>query len=229
MSRIHLNMLNKSFVTADYTVHALQEACLDVEEGQSVAIVGPSGSGKSTLINILGLVFRPDSGTVEIDGERVDGLKDTPCCKFRNSNFGYIVQDFALIDNESVYNNIKIPLIYNKSIPRKEHRARIRAAAESLGILDKLHRKAAQLSGGERQRVAIARAIVCEQPIILADEPTGSLDAENRDKVMDILINLCKEKGRTLVLVTHDMSVAERCDRIIGMHDGRIISDTTAA
>ncbi len=228
MSKIHLDGLSKSYVTADYTVHALRDAFLDIEEGQSIAIIGPSGSGKSTLINILGLVFKPDSGSVLIDGKRVDGMKDSPCCKFRNANFGYIVQDFALLDSDSVYSNIRIPLIYNKSIPRKEHRTRIKAAAESLGISDKLRRKASSLSGGERQRVAIARAIVCDQPIILADEPTGSLDAENRDKVMDILIGLCKEGGRTLVLVTHDMTVAKRCDRIIRMNDGYILSDDAA-
>lgn len=131
---------------------------------------------------------------------------------------------FALLDDETVYRNIQLPLLYNKEFPRKEYKQRIHAAAESLGIADKLKRKAARLSGGERQRVAIARAIVCDQPIILADEPTGSLDAANKENVMDILVGLCREKGKTLVVVTHDLSVAEKCDRIIQMQNGEIVS-----
>lgn len=175
-----------------------------------------------TLLNMMGLIISPDFGRILINGEDVTNLPDTALCHFRNSYFGYVVQDFALIERESVFNNIRIPLLYNKKIKRGEHKERIHRAAESLLIQDKLHRKVEQLSGGERQRVAIARAIVCDQPIILADEPTGSLDAVNRDRVMDILMDLCNEKGKTLIIVTHDTSVAERCDRIIRMKDGQI-------
>lgn len=224
MSQIILDKVCKSFKTDDYVVRAVEQAELIVNRGESVSIIGPSGSGKSTLLNVLGLILAPDLGHVMIDDQDVTNLPDTALCRFRNSHFGYVVQDFALLDSESVYANIRLPLLYNRDIRRREHRARIHSAAKELGIYDKLSRKAGQLSGGERQRVAIARAIVCDQPVILADEPTGSLDAANRDKVMDILIDLCKTDGRTLIIVTHDLSVAARCDRTIEMKDGKITS-----
>ena len=157
-----------------------------------------------------------------MDGEEVLNMSDRRCSAFRNASFGYIAQDFALLDDETVYHNIRIPLLYNRQIKRREHKPRIREIAQKLDISDKLNRKASKLSGGERQRVAIARAIVCDQPIILADEPTGSLDAANKANVMDILMRLCKESGKTLIIVTHDPSIAERCDRIVQMADGCI-------
>ena len=220
MYSIMLDKVSKSYQTNNYAVKAVNQADFAADKGTSVAIIGPSGSGKSTLLNMMGLIIYPDFGRILINGEDVTNLPDTALCHFRNSYFGYVVQDFALIDRESVF--IRIPLLYNKKIKRGEHKERIHRAAESLLIQDKLHRKVEQLSGGERQRVAIARAIVCDQPIILADEPTGSLDAVNRDRVMDILMDLCNEKGKTLIIVTHDTSVAERCDRIIRMKDGQI-------
>lgn len=222
MPGITVTQACKSYETSHYTVKAVNHADLSVESGEAVAIVGPSGSGKSTLLNIIGLILKPDSGSVAVDGEEVLNMGDRRCSAFRNASFGYIVQDFALLDDETVYHNIRIPLLYNRQIKRREHKPRIREIAQKLDISDKLNRKAGKSSGGERQRVAIARAIVCDQPIILADEPTGSLDAANKSNVMDILMRLCKESGKTLIIVTHDPSIAERCDRIVQMADGRI-------
>ena len=222
MPGITVTQACKSYETSHYTVKAVNHADLSVESGEAVAIVGPSGSGKSTLLNIIGLILKPDSGSVAVGGEEVLSMNDRRCSAFRNASFGYIVQDFALLDDETVYHNIRIPLLYNRQIRRSEHKPRIREIAQKLDISDKLNRKAGKLSGGERQRVAIARAIVCDQPIILADEPTGSLDAANKSNVMDILMRLCKESGKTLIIVTHDPSIAERCDRIVQMTDGRI-------
>ena len=222
MPGITVTQACKSYETSHYTVKAVNHANLSVESGEAVAIVGPSGSGKSTLLNIIGLILKPDSGSVAVGGEEVLSMNDRRCSAFRNASFGYIVQDFALLDDETVYHNIRIPLLYNRQIRRREHKPRIREIAQKLDISDKLNRKAGKLSGGERQRVAIARAIVCDQPIILADEPTGSLDAANKSNVMDILMRLCKESGKTLIIVTHDPSIAERCDRIVQMADGRI-------
>ena len=222
MPGITVTQACKSYETSHYTVKAVNHADLSLESGEAVAIVGPSGSGKSTLLNIIGLILKPDSGSVAVDGKEVLNMNDRRCSAFRNASFGYIVQDFALLDDETVYHNIRIPLLYNKQIRRREHKPRIREIAQRLDISDKLNRKADKLSGGERQRVAIARAIVCDQPIILADEPTGSLDAANKTNVMDILMRLCKENGKTLIIVTHDLSIAERCDRIILMANGRI-------
>lgn len=222
MPGITVTQACKSYETSHYTVKAVNHANLSVESGEAVAIVGPSGSGKSTLLNIIGLILKPDSGSVAVGGEEVLSMNDRRCSAFRNASFGYIVQDFALLDDETVYHNIRIPLLYNRQIKRREHKPRIREIAQKLDISDKLNRKAGKLSGGERQRVAIARAIVCDQPIILADEPTGSLDAVNKSNVMDILMRLCKESGKTLIIVTHDPSIAERCDRIVQMTDGHI-------
>lgn len=222
MPGITVTQACKSYETSHYTVKAVNHANLSVESGEAVAIVGPSGSGKSTLLNIIGLILKPDSGSVAVGGEEVLSMNDRRCSAFRNASFGYIAQDFALLDDETVYHNIRIPLLYNRQIKRREYKPRIREIAQKLDISDKLNRKAGKLSGGERQRVAIARAIVCDQPIILADEPTGSLDAANKSNVMDILMRLCKESGKTLIIVTHDPSIAERCDRIVQMTDGRI-------
>ena len=222
MSSILLEDVCKSYIANGYTVKAVNHVTLSVANNEAIAIIGPSGSGKSTLLNMMGLILKPDNGRILIDGQLVMELSNSKCSMLRNMSFGYVVQDFALLDGETVYNNIRIPLLYSKSIKRCEHKQRIKAAAESLGIGDKLNRNVAKLSGGERQRVAIARAIVCEQPIILADEPTGALDADNKERVMDILLKLCKEKGKTLIIVTHDLSVAEKCDKVLQMHNGNI-------
>lgn len=222
MQTIQINGICKSYETDHYIVKAVDGVSLTLSGNEAVAVIGPSGSGKSTLINMIGLILRPDNGEIVLNGENLSKLNDGARSALRNQTFGYIVQDFALLDDENVYNNIRLPLIYSKKIKQGEHKKRILTAAESLGISDKLHRKAAKLSGGERQRVAIARAIVCDQPIILADEPTGSLDTENKKNVMDILMQLCKEDGRMLIVVTHDISVADRCDRVIQMRNGKI-------
>lgn len=224
MPTLYVEDACKSYTSDHYTVKAADHVSFSAAENESVAIVGPSGSGKSTLLNMMGLILKPDSGKICVDGKDVTGMGDTEKSSLRNQTFGYIVQDFALLDDETVYQNIRIPLLYNKRIKRSEHRRRIREAADSLGIADKLNRKAAKLSGGERQRVAIARAIVCDQPVILADEPTGSLDAANKDRVMEILLQLCKEQNKTLIIVTHDPSVASQCDRVVEMRNGRIVT-----
>lgn len=223
MANLTVSGVSKCYQTHYDHVKAVDNITLSFQENQAVAIVGPSGSGKSTLLKIMGLALQPDSGRVELDGQDVTGLNDGRKSALRNRMFGYVVQDFALLDEETVYENIRLPLLYHRGIRRQEHRERVCEAAEKLGIADKLRRKAGKLSGGERQRVAIARAIVCGQPILLADEPTGSLDAANRQKVVDILLNLCREQGKLLILVTHDPAVAEAADVILSMRDGKIL------
>ena len=151
MPGITVTQACKSYETSHYTVKAVNHANLSVESGEAVAIVGPSGSGKSTLLNIIGLILKPDSGSVAVGGEEVLSMNDRRCSAFRNASFGYIVQDFALLDDETVYHNIRIPLLYNRQIKRREHKPRIREIAQKLDISDKLNRKAGKLSGGERQ------------------------------------------------------------------------------
>ncbi|MBP1918500.1 ABC transporter ATP-binding protein [Youngiibacter multivorans] len=224
MPILKLENVSKSYITNQYNINAVNNVTLSFYKKEAVAVVGPSGSGKSTLLNLIGLIMNPDSGNILIDEKIVSGISDYRRSVFRNKNFGYIAQDFALIADETVYNNIKIPLIYNKEIKQNEYRDRIEEAATSLGIQDKLYKKVAKLSGGERQRVSISRAIVCDQPIILADEPTGSLDTRNKEIVMDIFLRLCEEKSKSIIIVTHDFSIAERCNRIIRMKDGEVYS-----
>ncbi len=147
MPGITVTQACKSYETSHYTVKAVNHANLSVKSGEAVAIVGPSGSGKSTLLNIIGLILKPDSGSVAVDGEEVLNMSDRRCSAFRNASFGYIVQDFALLDDETVYHNIRIPLLYNRQIRRREHKPRIREIAQNLDISDKLNRKAGKLSG----------------------------------------------------------------------------------
>ena len=222
MSRLILDHVSKTYRTKNYMVRAVEDVSLTLEAEETVAIVGPSGSGKSTLLNLAGLVIKPDSGRIMLDDEDVTELPDRRCCMLRNRHFGYIVQDYALLDDESVYYNIRLPLLYQKEIPASEHRRLIEEAAGALRISNKLKTAAVKLSGGERQRTAIARAIVCGQPFILADEPTGSLDGDNKKLVMDLLINLAAEKKKSLLMVTHDLAMAERCDRILHLINGRL-------
>ena len=222
MPSIVLRDVSTSYGSGPAVVSAISHVSLELTGSQSVAIVGPSGSGKSTLLNMMGLVLRPDEGTVTIDG--VDGwsMGDARRCALRNRTFGYVFQDFALIEDESVYENIRLPFLYGPHVSRAEQRLRIAKAAEALGMRDKLHTTASRLSGGQKQRVALARAMVCEQKIILADEPTGSLDAANRRLVTDLLMDLSKQRGNLLVVVTHNTSLAARCDKTLVLEDGRV-------
>lgn len=222
MALIKLRDVSKAFGSGAETVRAVDGVSLSLGAGESVAIVGPSGSGKSTLLSMMGLIMPPDSGTVLVCGKNAGAWKDAELCRFRNRKFGYVFQDFALLGDETVYENIRLPLVYSREVPRREHRARVEEAAERLGIADKLRARASKLSGGQQQRVALARALVCDQPIVLADEPTGQLDAENRENVARVLLGLAAE-GRLVVVVTHDLEVAGRCDRVVRMHDGRLV------
>lgn len=227
-SGLRVNRVSKCFKSGNDVVNAVVNASLIVNSGEAVAIVGPSGSGKTTLLHIIGSVLKPDEGSITYDGVDAWSLSDSNRAAFRNENFGYIFQDYALIEDENVYENIRLPLLYAKSIPRSQHKYRIAAAAGLLGIEDKLKVTSSKLSGGEKQRTAIARAIVCDQKVILADEPTGSLDSRNRDVVVDTLLDLCKNHDKTLVMVTHDLSVAERCDRIVVLEDGHLVPQEEA-
>ena len=222
MVLIQLRDVSKTFGSDAEAVRAVDHVSLELVTGESVAIVGPSGSGKSTLLSMMGLLLPPDSGTVLVGGRNAGAWSDAELCRFRNWTFGYVFQDFALLGEETVFENVRLPLLYRGDVARREHRSRVKAAAERLGVEDKLRTRASKLSGGQQQRVALARALVCDQPIVLADEPTGQLDAENRENVVRVLLGLAAE-GRLVVVVTHDLEVAGRCDRVVRMHDGRLV------
>ncbi len=205
---------------------ALENICLKIEDGESVAIRGKSGAGKSTLLNILGILDSYDSGSFTIDGEEIKNLSDKKAAKMRNKKIGFVLQDFSLIDSKSVAMNVMLPLFFS-DCEYKEMYKKAENALELVGIKDQIKKKTYQLSGGQRQRVAIARAIVTEPSIILADEPTGSLDSETSSQIMDLLMEFNKTKNITLIVVTHEDSVADYCKRKVVISDGKIKTDNT--
>ena len=215
---IELNNISKSFKSCN----VLNNISLNVYEKDMIAIVGKSGSGKSTLLNIMGLFLKPDSGKYFIQEKDADSLKEKETAKLRNSFFGFVVQDFALIDGLSVYQNILIPINYLKSKKEREiSKSRINGILKSLDIYDKKSEPVYNLSGGQKQRAAIARALVNDPKIILADEPTGALDSKNALSIMNIFKEL-NNAGKTIILVTHDNDVANTCNKIISISDGNI-------
>lgn len=201
-------------------VHALRGVNLDIERGEKVAIMGKSGSGKSTLLNILGALDRMDGGSYLFDGTATRLDNPTWAARFRRERIGFVVQDFALIEDMTVYENVALPLRQRRMRNRRV-KEKVESILEEMGIPDKIHKTPLELSGGEQQRVAIARAIVHGPELLLADEPTGALDEETERGILEVFDRL-HQAGRTIVMVTHDRSVAETCSRTIWLRDGRV-------
>lgn len=222
MAIIELNNIGKVFRTREIETTALENVNLSVEKGEFLSIMGPSGCGKSTLLNITGLLDNPTSGTLRIMDTDCASLSDTARARFRNSNLGFVLQSFHLIPSLNVASNIELPLDYRSDSGSRSER--VREVAERLGIAHRLKHLPSQLSGGQCQRVAIARAIVGRPSIILADEPTGNLDSKMGTEVMELLHELNRRDGITVVMVTHNEEQARRTDRIVRFFDGRIIN-----
>ncbi|MDW7684899.1 MAG: ABC transporter ATP-binding protein [Bacillota bacterium] len=220
MSIIKVNNLFKTYGSGEAEVRALQGVSLTIEKGEMIAIMGASGSGKSTLLNILGLLDKPTDGQYYLKSRPIMTFNSKEMAVLRNQIFGFIVQDFALVDRYSVYRNVMIPLTYSKK-PIHSKKSKIEDVLSQLGILDKKNVLALKLSGGQRQRVAIARAIVNDPDIILADEPTGALDSKTGNEVISIFKKL-NNAGKTVIIVTHNSDVASSCHRIIEIRDGKI-------
>lgn len=221
MALIKLDTIDMIYGNGNSAVHALKDINMEVEKGDSTAIVGKSGCGKSTLLNILGAVMKPKKGKYYFEQTEVNQLKSSAMAKFRNKKIGFVVQHFALIKELKVKENISLPLIY-QSCPKKEIENRVKEALKLLEIEDKENSYPTELSGGQCQRVAIARAIIANPDVVLADEPTGALDEENGRNIIRIFEELNK-KGSTIILVTHDMEIAEKCRKRIYLKDGRIV------
>jgi putative ABC transport system ATP-binding protein len=215
----------KIYTMGDSEVRAIDGISMDIEEGEMVAIVGQSGSGKSTCMNVIGCLDVPTSGKYYLNGQDVGELNDDELADIRNKTLGFIFQQYNLIPKLSVFENVELPLIY-KGIREEERFEMAMDAMRKVGIAEKYQNMPSQLSGGQQQRVAIARALAGNPPIILADEPTGALDSHTGTEVLDFVTKLNKEVGTTIILITHDMSVAEKAKRIISISDGKIINDT---
>lgn len=218
---IELRKLNKYYKVGKQKFHALKDVDLKIEDGEMVAIVGKSGAGKSTLMNIIGLVDTWDSGEYMLDGVQIRKNSDLKLAKLRNEKIGFVLQDFALIEDQSVLFNVSLPLILGKEKMRNI-KPKALHALEKVGLADQRSKKANQLSGGQKQRLAIARAIINEPSLILADEPTGALDSKTGVEIIELLAKQ-NAAGTTVVIITHDKTVSESCGRIIRIADGALV------
>jgi len=226
---IQVRDLVKTYTVGEVTVRALRGADMDVNAGEFVAITGPSGSGKSTLMHILGCLDRPTSGQYILDGNDVSQMSKDELAVIRNRNIGFVFQGFNLLSRTTALDNVELPLLYNGSLKLRtsDRHKRAMDALNSVNLGDRQHHYPNQLSGGQQQRVAIARALVTQPTILLADEPTGNLDTRTSIEVMDIFQTLNRERGITILLITHEMDIAEYGTRFVRFRDGRIQTDSS--
>jgi putative ABC transport system ATP-binding protein len=216
---IRLQNIEKVYRTDTVETLAINSINLNIAKGEFLSVMGPSGCGKSTLLNIMGLLDDPSKGSISINDQDVSQFSDQRLAKFRNEKLGFIFQSYHLINDLRVLDNVELPLLYRNSTA-KERKQLATAALEKVGLSNRLKHFPSQLSGGQRQRVAIARAIVGNPQIILADEPTGNLDSAMGNEIMEILINLNKNEGTTIVMVTHDENMANKTHRLVRLFDG---------
>jgi putative ABC transport system ATP-binding protein len=222
---IEIKDLTKTFGSNGVAVHALRGIDLTVERGEFLALIGPSGSGKSTLMAILGCLDKPTSGSYVFDGERVEGLSNAELARIRNHKIGFVFQMYNLLPKASVLRNVELPMLY-AGVGRKERRRRATELLERVGIPEKAKSLPSALSGGQRQRVAVARALANEPAMLLADEPTGALDSKTGHEVLELFSELHRQ-GNTILMVTHDLSIAALASRQVEIHDGKIASETS--
>lgn len=221
MGIINLKSITKVYGKNDARVCALNKVDISIEKGELISIMGASGSGKSTLLNIIGCLDKSSSGKYYLYGHDVSAFNNSKLAKIRNSTFGFVVQNFALLNDYTVFENVEITLKY-AHVKKKERKERIYKILEMLNLRDKINKYPGELSGGQNQRTAIARAIVNNPDIILADEPTGALDKNTGGQVMDIFKSI-NEEGKTIIIVTHDEIISQKCDRIIKISDGKVL------
>ena len=229
-SLIRVEELRKEYVVGDMTVRALRGVDLDIQRGSFVAVIGASGSGKSTLMNILGLLDQPTGGRYLLAEQDVSGLDRDQRAVIRNRTIGFVFQSFNLLPRTTALENVELPLLYNGAhLATHERHQRAQSLLEAVGLGSRVHHTPAQLSGGQQQRVAIARALVNEPELILADEPTGNLDSRTSVEIMEILQRLNRERGLTVVLITHEPDIAEYAERVVVFRDGRVVKDEQVA
>ena len=222
-SVLQTSHLTKTVNTVDGSLTILHDISFSVEEGESLAIVGTSGSGKSTLLSLLAGLDTPSSGAVTLMGRDISAAKEDERAQIRAQHIGFVFQSFQLIDHLNALENVQLPLEL-KGVPRAEAAAKAQVWLEKVGLADRLRHRPKTLSGGEQQRVALARAFVTQPDILFADEPTGSLDEVTGQKIIDLLFSLNRDSGSTLILVTHDMALAKRCQRQMVINAGKVLT-----
>jgi putative ABC transport system ATP-binding protein len=221
---IQLDHITKQYTMGTQTVRALDDVSLSIDDGEFAAIIGPSGSGKSTMMNVLGCLDKPSAGEYLLNGQPVSKLSDDRLAELRNRNIGFVFQQFNLLSRSSAQRNVELPLRYG-GVGSQERGRRAAEALAAVGLGERLGHMPTELSGGQQQRVAIARALVTRPSILLADEPTGALDSKTGEEILQLFEQLQRERRITVILVTHDMSVARRARRVIALRDGRVESD----
>lgn len=221
---LRLENISKVYRNNGIQVEALKHVDLEIDEGESVAIMGASGSGKSTLLNIMGCMDKATGGEYYINDINIRNYSDKKMAGLRNEVFGFVMQDFGLIERCTVERNVMLPLYYSPK-HKKEKKKRVEEMLDKVGLLEKKQQLAMRLSGGQRQRVAIARALVNDASILLCDEPTGALDQKTGKEIIDIFSDV-NQQGKTVILVTHDPNVAKSCHRVLSILDGEIVQNT---
>jgi putative ABC transport system ATP-binding protein len=219
---IEARNVSKIYQMGEIVVEALRDVSFNIRRGEILSIMGPSGSGKSTMMNTLGCLDRPTSGEYILDGESVRQMTDDQLASVRNRKVGFVFQSFNLLSRLTALGNVELPLRYSGMTEGRRERAK--AALEAVGLADRMTHRPYELSGGQQQRVAVARALVNDPAIIMADEPTGNLDSKVGKEIMNLLLNLNKERGTTLIIVTHDAAIAEQTQRVIRLRDGMLES-----
>ncbi len=219
---IQVKELSKIYRMGSVEVPALQGVSFQIERGEVVAIMGQSGSGKSTLMHVLGCLDQPTSGEYYLDGKNIAGMSEDELAVIRNQRIGFVFQQFNLLPRMTVRRNVELPLMYNGGNPQRKVAQRSEAILQAVGLAGRMHHRPTELSGGEQQRVAIARALINEPDLVLADEPTGNLDSRTGAEIIQLLLRLNQEKGITLVIVTHDITIASQAQRVIRLRDGKI-------
>jgi putative ABC transport system ATP-binding protein len=222
---LRLTNVGKAYGPPTQPIPVLKDVSFSIPRGAFCAVLGPSGSGKSTLLNIVGLLDKPDTGQVMLDDVAVDYSSARDAARLRNAMLGFVFQSFQLLPRLSAWQNVALPLLY-RGIPRDRRKAAALTMLDRVGLADRSHHRPTELSGGQRQRVALARALIGEPSLILADEPTGSLDSVTAVEVMELLRHLNRSLEVTILMVTHDRDLAAQCDRQIEFLDGRIVSDS---
>jgi putative ABC transport system ATP-binding protein len=221
---IRAENLTKTYKMGEVEVHALRGVSFTIQRGEVISIMGPSGSGKSTLMNILGCLDHPTSGVYILDGEDVSDLTGDRLAAIRNRKVGFVFQSFNLLPRQSAISNVELPLRY-AGINTRQRRQRALETLWAVGLSERIHHRPNELSGGQQQRVAIARALVNDPAILMADEPTGNLDSKSGKEIMELILRMNSERGTTIIIITHDPTVAARTQRVIRLMDGQLVEE----